>query len=123
MADIAWGRVMTDPARLVELAFLTANMGVIVTGDAPLIVAVLTLRAAFRPRVLRSFTAVFTLPPSEVGAMVGMVGETLGRETASVLALLLPNVLNSLTSAALAVMAALARRTVTMKTVRINFIS
>ena len=119
MADIAWGRVTTDPARLVELAFLTANIGVIVTGDAPLIVAVLTLSAAFFPSVLRSFTAVFTLPPSEVGAMVGMVGESLGRDTASTLAFL-PNVLNSLTSAALA---APARRTATMKTVRINFIS
>jgi hypothetical protein len=64
----------------------------------------------------------FRLPPREVAAIVGIVGESLGRETASMLGFL-PNVLKSRTSAALAVTATLARRTVTTNNVRINFIS
>jgi hypothetical protein len=62
------------------------------------------------------------LPPRAVGAIVGIVGESLGRETASMFGFF-PNVLKSRTSAALAVTATLARRTVTTNNVRINFIS
>ena len=102
---MAWGKVKTEPAWLVTLEFLMANMGVIVTGDAPLIMVAVASICALFPRVLRSRTFLLKLPPSEVGAIVGIVGESLGRETASMLLGLLPSVLKSRTSAALAVKA------------------
>jgi len=123
LEEMACGRVTTEPAMLVTLAFLTENMGVMVTGEAPLIVVVWMPSWAFFPRVLRSTALLFTLPPRAVGAIVGMVGETLGRETGSVVLVVLPIVLNSSASDALAVMAKPAKRTVTTKIVRINFIS
>jgi hypothetical protein len=54
--------------------------------------------------------------------MVGIFGETWGKETAGML-VFLPNVLRSRTSAALAVAITPARRTVMTKIVRISFIS
>jgi hypothetical protein len=96
-------------------------MGVIVTGVGPLIMIVVTLRLAFFPRVLRSKTLLFTTPPRAVGAMVGILGETWGKEIASTLVFLF-NVLRSRTSAALAAAITPARRTVMTKIVRISFI-
>ena len=116
---MAWGKVKTEPAWLVTLEFIMENMGVIVTGDGPLIMVAVASICALFPRVLRSRTFLLMLPPSEVGAIVGIVGESRGRETASMIGLLLPSVLKSRTSAALAVKATLARRTAT---IRINFI-
>jgi len=117
----AWGRVNTVPPRLLALAFLTANMGVIVTGVAPLIVVAGIAGSTFLPRVLRSITLLFTLPPRAVGAMVGMVGDSWGRLMALGLDVLF-NVLRSMGSAALAALIMPDKKTIATKAVRIDFI-
>jgi hypothetical protein len=122
LAEMACGRVRTLPARFSALGFLTANIGVTVTAPGPLIKIALGLISAFFPRVLRSRTLLSTLPPRAVGGtMVGIFWETWGRDIAGML-VFLPNVLRSRASAALAVAITPTRKTVTTKTVRINFI-
>ena len=119
--ETAWGRVNTVPPRLPALAFLTANMGVIVTGVAPLIAVAGTVDSTFFPRVLRSITLLFTLPPRAVGAMVGIVGDSGGRVMALALDVLF-SVLRSRGPLALAVAIIPDKRTIATKTVRIDFI-
>jgi len=117
----AWGRVNTVPPRLLALAFLTANMGVIVTGVAPLIVVAGIAGSTFLPRVLRSITLLFTLPPRAVGAMVGMVGDSWGRvRTFALEALFI--VLRSRGSAALAALIIPDKKAIATMAVRIDFI-
>ena len=123
MPDVtAWGSVNTVlPATLLVLVFLTANMGVMVIGVAPFMVVAGTVDTTFFPRVLRSIALLVILLPRAAGAIVGMLGESWGREIASTWGFL-PNVLNSMTSAALAAAIMPNRKTVAMKIVRIDFI-
>jgi len=77
---MAKGKVKIVPASLVMLVFLTAILGVMVTGLAPLIRVAGTVDEASFPKVLRSATWVFTLPPRAVGGMVGIVGDNWGKD-------------------------------------------
>lgn len=96
-------------------------MGVMVIGVAPFMVVAGTVDTTFFPRVLRSIALLVILLPRAAGAIVGMLGESWGREIASTWGFL-PNVLNSMTSAALAAAIMPNRKTVAMKIVRIDFI-
>jgi len=109
------------PATLLVLVFLTANMGVMVIGVAPIKAVAGTVDTAFFPRVLRSITLLVISLPRAAGAIVGMVGESWGRVIAST-SVFLPNVLNSMTSAALAAAIMPNRKALAAKIVRIDFI-
>jgi hypothetical protein len=121
LADMAKGKVKTVPAFVVTFAFLTENMGVIVTGLAPVIIVGDTFNLAFLPNVLRSNTSFFSLPANAVGATDGIFGETWGKAIVSRIGFLF-RVLKSKTSVALAVAITPAMRTETTITVRIDFI-
>lgn len=94
-------------------------MGVTVIGEAPLIAVAGTAGSIFFPRVLRSITLLFTLPPRTVGAMVGMVGDIWGRVRALAFDVLFI-VLRSRTSAALAAAIMLDKKTIATTAVRID---
>ena len=96
-------------------------MGVMVIGVAPIKAVAGTVDTAFFPRVLRSITLLVISLPRAAGAIVGMVGESWGREIASTWGFL-PNVLNSMTSAALAAAIMPNRKAVAVKIIRIDFI-